>query len=304
MVTLRLAVVVALLATTAAAGEIAVTIDDLPAVGAQTLAQHQQITRDLLRSLKRHGVPAIGFVNEQKLRYGDASTRLLEQWLDAGFELGNHTFSHPDLHRIDVAQFEKNILEGERVTRRLMKARGKTLRWFRHPFLHTGMSLETKHRVERFLTKHGYRVAPVSMDNSEWIFSRAYDLKIDDAAAKKRLEDEYIAYMDRKTAYWEEQSKRLFGRDIRHTLLIHANALNAATFDRLAEMLKRRGHRFIPIDRALEDDAYRSRDTYTGRAGPSWIHRWAITQGKGREFFGDEPKVAAWVLDMAGMEAE
>lgn len=299
----RLAVVAAFLAATAAAGEIAVTFDDLPAVGSNLSLQDQQaITKELLRSLRRNGVPAIGFVNEDKLVHGKASTHLLEEWLDAGFDLGNHTYSHPDLHRIEVARYEEDIVRGETVTRALLERRGKAPRWFRHPFLHTGTSLETKRRVEELLEKLGYRVAPVSMDNSEWIFARAFDLG--DAAEKKRVADEYITYMDRKTAYWEQQSRSLFGRDIRHVLLLHANRLNAATFDRLAAVLKKRGHRFITIERALEDAAYRSTDTYTGRAGLSWIHRWAMTQKKDRSFFEGEPRAAAWVLALARIDAE
>lgn len=302
----RLAVVVCFLATTAAAGEIAVTFDDLPAVGAQTLGAQKAITTRLLRSIRAHGVPVVAFVNENKLRHGEESVRLLRRWLDAGVELGNHTYSHPDLHRIDVAQFEADILRGETITRPLVTARGAKLRWFRHPFLHTGTSLETKLRVERFLAKHGYRVAPVSIDNSEWIFARAYDVAVErkDAEASRRVIDAYVPYMNEKIAYWEEQSRRLFGRDIRHVLLLHANALNAATFDALAAMMKRRGHRFITLERALEDEAYRSPDTYTGRAGLSWIHRWAITAGKPREMYAGEPRVAKWVLELAGIAEE
>ena len=303
----RLAAVVCLWAATAAAGEIAVTFDDLPVVGGpHTIEAQKAITARLLRSIRAHGVPAVGFVNENKLRHGEESTRLLQRWLEAGLELGNHTYSHPDLNRTDVAAFEADIVRGEAITRPLLKALGATPRWFRHPFLHTGTSLETRQRVERFLGKHGYRVAPVSIDNSEWIFAAAYDKAAarGDTAAMRRVAAEYVPYMNRKIAYWEGQSQRLFGRDIRHVLLLHANALNAATFDALVAMMKRRGHRFITLERALQDEAYQSRDTYTGKMGLSWIHRWALTAKKPPEFFAGEPRVDQWVLDLAGIEAE
>jgi len=87
-------------------------------------------------------VPAIGFVNERKLQPGGSvdprRVALLQQWLDAGLELGNHTFSHTDLHRASVQVFQRDVLEGEKVTRRLLAAKGNTPRYFRHPFLHTG----------------------------------------------------------------------------------------------------------------------------------------------------------------------
>ncbi|HYI13134.1 MAG TPA: polysaccharide deacetylase family protein [Thermoanaerobaculia bacterium] len=298
---------IALLALTLSAAEVtrevAVTFDDLPMVPQSTpIAEQQRITRDLLRSIRAEKIPAIGFVNEGKL--GSAvHVALLDRWLDAGLELGNHTHSHPDLHRIDVAEYEQDIVRGEKVTRELMRKRGKTPRWFRHPFLHTGRSLEVRDRVTRFLGKHGYRVAPVTLDNGEWIFASAY-AKTQDAKARKRIGTEYVAYMDRKLAYYERQSQDLFGRNIRHVLLVHANALNADWFDEVAASMKKRGYRFITLERALEDPAYRSKDEWTGFAGISWLHRWALTLGKEKAFFAAEPMTPRWVLDAAGVESE
>ncbi len=301
----------AILAAALMSREVAVTFDDLPAVPLSIPLERQQtLTRDLLRSIKAAGVPAIGFVNENKLetdgKVDPQKVKLLEQWLDAGLELGNHSYSHPDLHRIDVATYEKNIVKGERIIRPLLKKRGRELRWFRHPFLHTGTSLVTRTRVEELLRKRGVRVAPVTLDNSEWIFARAYENAIEagDTDLMKRLGIEYVAYMDRKLAYFEDQSQQLFGRNIRHTLLVHANALNADWFDEVAASMKKRGYSFIPIERAMQDPAYSSPDAYTGPMGLTWIHRWAITAKKPRTYFGDEPRTAQWVLDAAGMDSE
>lgn len=295
-----------LAATTPMTREVAVTFDDLPTVPlAVPLARQQTNIRDLLATIKKYNVPAIGFVNEGKLNHPE-KVKLIEEWLDAGLDVGNHTFSHPDLHRMDVAEYERNIANGERVIRPMLRKRGRELRWFRHPFLHTGTSLETRQRVETFLRKRGVRVAPVTLDNSEWIFARAYENAIarGDEALKERLGREYIAYMDRKLAYFEQQSVALFGRNIRHTLLVHANSLNADWFDELAESMRKRGYTFISIDRAMQDPAYQSADAYTGPGGLTWIHRWAITQNKPKAFFGDEPKTAQWVVEAAGMESE
>lgn len=273
--------------------EVAVTFDDLP--GRATSAH-------LIRTITKTGVPTIGFVNEGKLTTPD-DTRWLERWLDAGFDLGNHTYSHISLNRVAPEQYEEDILRGEKETRALLRKRGRELRWFRHPFLQTGRTLEVRDRVQRFLAQHGYRIAPVTLDNSEWIFAAAYR-KATDNATRKRIGVEYIAYMDRKLAYYEQQSIALFGRNVRHTLLVHANELNADWFDDLAASMKKRGYRFITLGRALEDEAYRSEDTWTGAAGISWLHRWAFAAGKKGPFFAGEPKTAQWVLEIAGVESE
>ena len=106
---------------------------------------------------------------------------------------------------------------------------------------------------------------------------------------------EYLDYMERVVVYYEQQSVAIVGREMLQTLLLHANALNAATFDRLAAMFRSRGYRFISLTEALKDQAYVSRDAYFGTAGMTWLHRWALTQGVKPSVFAGEPVVAAWV---------
>ena len=295
----------------APARAVAVTVDDLPVVQSWgDLRRQQEITRKLLGSLKAYGVPAVGFVNEGKLVQDgvrqEGRVALLRAWLDAGLELGNHTFSHRDLHTTPLEQFQQDVIRGEEVTRRLLKERGRELRYFRHPFLHTGRDLETKRKFEEFLAGRGYRVAPVTHDNSEWIFARAYDRagQRGDRALMRRLGREYVDYMERKFDYFERQSVALFGYEMKQTLLIHANAINADYFDELALMMKRRGYRFVTLDEALTDKAYASPDTYAGPGGITWIHRWAITAGKGDDFFKGEPMTPAFVMKEAGQQNE
>jgi hypothetical protein len=137
-------------------------------------------------------------------------------------------------------------------------------------------------------------VAPVTIDNSDYLFAAAYDLAPADSV-RQRVADEYIRYMEAVTAYYEQQSTALFGREIAQVLLLHANNLNADHFGRLAQMYARRGYTFVPLEHALADPAYASEDTYTGPAGITWIHRWALTRGRRGAFFAGEPTVPDWV---------
>lgn len=287
------------------ARQVVVTVDDLPAIAQRdrSVETYERITEGLLRQFAEHGVPAIGFVNEEKLltdgRVDARRVATLRRWVDAGLELGNHSYSHIDFHTTPVDAFIADVARGDSVTRRVMQAAGRQPRFFRHPFLHAGRSMEDRRRFETFLAERGYRVAPVTIDNHDYLFAAAYDLA-PDAATRGRVADEYIRYMEAVTAYYEQQSAALLGREIPQVLLLHANNLNAEHFGRLAEMYRRRGYAFVPLEQALRDPAYASEDTYTGPAGLTWLHRWALTQGKRGAFFAGEPEVPEWVRTLTG----
>jgi hypothetical protein len=116
--------------------------------------------------------------------------------------------------------------------------------------------------------------------------------------------EDYVRYMLSKCEYYDTQATRLFGKPIPHVLLVHANALNAHAFGILADALTRAGHRFIPLEKALADPAYRSADRYAGPAGISWLDRWALTRGVERGFFKNEPRVPEWILQLSGIDGE
>jgi len=291
---------------------VAVTFDDLPVTAGERgdPAGVLAVNRSIVSTLSKQHIPAVAFVNEIGLEtegvVDPARSASLSVWFDAGFELGNHTYSHPSANRVPLDAYLENISKGERVAKPMSAAAGAKWRWFRHPFLHTGRDLEKKRAIEAFLAEHGYRVAPVTIDNGEWIFASAYAKasKSGDQRSQKKIAKEYVAYMERKTDYWERSARALFDRDIAQVLLVHANHLNADHFDRIAAMLKRRGYRFVTLEAALTDPAYASPDTFTGAGGISWIHRWALTKGGSHAVLPDEPEVPGWVMEAAGVTSE
>lgn len=301
-----------LLTTVFSQNKIAVTIDDLPLqrIGSYSKEQYESLTKKLLKNLSLQKVPVIGFVNEGKLftnnKLDENKAALLKQWFDAGFELGNHSFSHKSANQISAVEFNCDILKGEQVIRKLVESYGKRLEYFRHPFLHTGLSLAKRDSINDFLSNHNYKIAPITFDNSEWIYAAAYDkaIKEKNEQMMNKIGEDYLSYMKLKLEYWESQSVALFSRNISQTLLIHANALNAEYFDELCEVIRKKNYVFVTLDEALKDEAYESPDTFIKNNGISWIHRWAITQGKKKDFFGNEPEASKWVGDYAGIDYE
>lgn len=284
-----------------------VTIDDLPVAppGRHTLDQEQRITEELLSLLVERGVPAIGFVNEKKLEtdseVDDDRVALLERWVDAGMALGNHGYSHLSLHRVEAEAWIEDVLRGERVSRPLVESKGREFKWFRHPFLHAGDSVEVQDRTREFLESHGYRIAPVTVDNSEWIYADVYAhaWNAGDEALMRRVGEDYVRYMLEVVEFYEDQSRQIVGELIPQTLLVHANALNADWLGELLDVLHERGYRWVDIETATDHPAYqRAIDGYTGPAGITWLHRWAITADMDRGIFRGEPTPPDWIEEL------
>ena len=296
---------------------IAITIDDLPwqrvakTADADLQARHAQLIEQLVLAK----APVVGFVNEDKLEVDGivqpARVAMLRDWLDAGVELGNHTFGHVDLHVVGVPAYQDAILKGERQLRPLLAERGTQPRWFRHPYLRAGRTQADKAAVRDFLATHGYRMAPVTVDNGEWVWAFAYENVLDGTldpaerdATLQRLREGYVPYMLNKVDYYERQSQALLGYALPQVWLLHANALNAASYAELVAAVRRRGYRTVTLDEAMRDPAYARADGYEGRYGPSWLHRWAMADKKPKSFYAGEPVVPKWVLDLAGVESE
>ena len=110
--------------TAAPAGRrIAVTVDDLPAARRsfptellEDVGEFRKRNRNFLKAFEKRGASLAGFVTEGWTPANwdrDDLRSLLEDWLDAGAELGNHTYSHTDLYDVGTTRFQAEIVLGE-----------------------------------------------------------------------------------------------------------------------------------------------------------------------------------------------
>ena len=281
---------------------VAVTIDDLPAGAANfmTGAEIKEMTAKLLGTLRDQKVPAVGFVNEQKLYHlHELEDRVaaLNLWLENGFELGNHTFSHPSLNNVPIQNWEEEVVRGETVTRWLLAQHKMRLRYLRYPFLDEGRDIKTRRDVQAFLSSRGYQVAPVTMDAWDWMYAGVYEdaRRRGDAALEQRLVSSYLSYTTTVFDYFEKLSKDLVGYEPKQILLLHANWLEADHIGELIDLLRKRGYQFIALEAALEDPAYSQPDEYVG-GGTGYIEHWAATRGQPAK---GEPTFPQWVLDLS-----
>ena len=261
---------------------IAVTIDDLPgavpgsddAMG--DLNSLRSWNHGVLQALAKHHVPAIGFVIERKLQVKDerdARAAILEDWIQAGLDLGNHTYSHMHFSQMTLQQFEDDTVRGDVVTKQLLSQAGRSEVYFRHPALDLGRTASDKDAFASFLAEHHYRVAPVSVEDADYKFNDVLDEAIrsgnqQKADTVKRL---YLDHVRSTFDFVEDASSKLYGRQIPQILLIHDNLINSLLLDSLLADLQSRGYRFVSLTEALSDPAYQTGTEASGGLGDCYI---------------------------------
>lgn len=232
--------------------EIAITIDDLPFVGSANgresalKREHDRFMR-ILDTLVENQVPATGFVIAGSIEKGQWV--LLERFRNAGFTIGNHTYTHANLNTTSAEKYIENVDRADKKLESLMSHP----RYFRYPYLAEGRG-EKKEQVLQYLQEHDYIVAPVTIDTKDFRFNA----QLFRVAYRKRpaylpsLKRQYLNYVWKQTVRAEKRAK---GRPVRHILLIHANLLNSHFLGDIIEMYRENGYRFITLEEALKKPA-------------------------------------------------
>jgi peptidoglycan/xylan/chitin deacetylase (PgdA/CDA1 family) len=281
---------------------VAITIDDGPVVNElKDLANFQRISTGLMGSLQAEKVPATIFINERQLNVQgqrDGRAAILAEWLDAGYDLGNHTYSHPSLNKIPVWQFEDNVIQGEVIMRPLIEEHGRKLVWFRYPFLDSGTTAEVHQAIMDFLEQRHYRVAPVTVDYKDYIFAGFYSrmLRAGNQETAEKIKQAYLEQVDAGFESAEKISQDLFGYELPQILLIHCSELNSVTLRDSIARMRKRGYSFVTLTEAMSDPAYQRPDAFTGPGG-SWLERSGIAMGKPVDD-DMESRVPKWITDL------
>ncbi len=245
-------------ATANAGGQVALTFDDLPVhgpvpAGVSRTVLLKQITNTLANA---RVPPTYGFVNAKSLE-DDANHRAaLEAWRAAGHPLANHTYSHMSLQETDVDGYRAEVIANEPILQALMGE--EDWHWFRYPYLREGESLEKRNAVRELLEARGYRIAQVTVDFQDWAYNGPYVRCFEkrDFAAIAELKANYLARADERLTASEQASQRLYGRNIKHVMLLHVGAFQPVMLPHLFEFLERRGYDIVTLQEAQSDPAY------------------------------------------------
>lgn len=251
---------IVVIASGARAQELAFTWDDLPAHGPLPAGETREaIVRRIAETMRAEHLPeAFGFVNGIRITEEPDSARALAAWRDAGFPLGNHTFSHLNLGQHSAAEFEADLIKNEALLKHY--ANDRDWHWFRFPNLVEGDTPAKRNEVRAFLAAHRYKIAGVTMSFGDYAYNEPYArcvAKGDDASITV-LEEAYLTAADAAVDYDRSMAQALFGHDIPYVLLMHVGALDARLLPRLLARYRRRGITFISLEQAEKDAFYRN----------------------------------------------
>lgn len=270
--------------------EVAITIDDVPNV---QLARPDDRQSLLLSRIDSLNLPVTVFINEHNLyRVGKFKENRDKLWAwlrSENITAGNHGYSHVNYGDTTLVAFQREVLKGELITRELT---GQAVRYFRFPFNSLGKDSIAHGAASDFLRKHGYTVAPFTIESEDWAFNSKYENALKSGKTKEALEigRQYLNHTLALFGYFETLSVRLYGRNIKHIYLCHDSQLNTDYLVLLAARLQQKGYSFINLEESLKDPIYNSPDYYFGNYGFSWIYRWQADVGERKMMMQKEPR--------------
>jgi peptidoglycan/xylan/chitin deacetylase (PgdA/CDA1 family) len=260
----------------AAAPQFSITMDDFEWQNAVALTAWER-NQSILDTLKSNSIKAGLFVIGRNIEAGEGK-QLLSGWDGAGHLLGNHTYSHRNFNAANavIADYQKDILRAEA----LLKAFPRFQKYFRFPLLKEGDTTAKRDAMRSFLAQHGYRIGHVTIDNSDWAIDQRLTARLtrDPSADVKPYRDFYLEHMWARAEYYDSLARRVLGRPVKHTVLMHFNLLNGLFLDDLISMFKSKGWEPIDAEEAFTDRVFSAKPNVLP-AGESIV--WSLAKEKG-----------------------
>ncbi len=134
--------------------KVALTFDDGP---------DPRYTPQILDALREANVPATFFIVGVN---GELNPDLLRREVDEGHEIGNHTFTHPNISTISSTQFQLELSATQRL---LASAVGRHSLLFRPPYA-VDAEPETIDQIRpiEWATEQGYLIVGMQIDPDDW----------------------------------------------------------------------------------------------------------------------------------------
>ena len=257
------------------APQFSITMDDFHWHNAVKLTATER-NQAILDTLHANSIKAALFVIGRNID-SDEGKQLLAPWDKAGHLIGNHTYSHRNYNApaTVIEEYQQDILRAGS----LLKDFPRFRKYFRFPLLKEGDTAAKRDAMRTFLERNGYRNGHVTIDNSDWVIDQRLTtrLKNDASADVKPYRDYYMEHMWARAEYYDALARRVLGRSVKHTVLVHFNLLNGLFLGDLIAMFKSKGWQPIDAEEAFRDPVFSAKPTVLP-AGESIV--WSLAKGK------------------------
>jgi hypothetical protein len=258
-------------------GEISFTMDD-PRVNSTPMLSAPERDQRILAAFEHFNVKGALFVCGMRVDSAEGRA-LLKTWDEKGHLIASHSYSHENYNspQMTFEKFRDDVLRDEP----LISGLPHFARLFRYPYLKEGDTAEKRDALRAFLKSHGYSQGYVTIDASDWYVDArlAERLKKDPQADVAPYRQYYLQHLWDRATFYDALAKQVFGRPIKHTLLIHHSLLNALFLADVMQMFQQKGWTLISASEAFQDPVFKL-EPKTLPAGESIV--WASAKLTGR----------------------
>jgi hypothetical protein len=258
--------------------QLALTMDD-PTVNLASAMRWPDANYRILKAIASRNIRAALFVCGVRVE-DVAGPQLLSAWDQAGHAICNHTYSHFSYNdsATSYSDFAVDFLKNEKV----IAPYHTRASLFRYPFLKEGDTAAKRDQFRKLLHERGYRVGHVTIDASDWYVDQRFVDRLsgsDSGLHVAAYRDVLIAHLLDRAKFYRQLAIDVTGRDVRHTLLLHYNVLNALVLPDIFSAFEQAGWQWIDASLAYEDPIFRAEPKIVP-AGESIV--WALAKESGQ----------------------
>jgi peptidoglycan/xylan/chitin deacetylase (PgdA/CDA1 family) len=247
---------------------LAVTVDDLPGAGPETGPfTYPSNVAGIIAALRAHGIQhATGFVIGSLLEGHPERQAAIDAWIEAGFEVGDHTYTHPSLATTDIATYLANIEANRPLIESLEKRTGQRSHYFRPPYLEEGATAGDRRALTEYLAARRYTMARASVDFGDWLYTDPYlrCFTQGNHHGLDLLRHRYAEDASATLAWAAVAAQQVAGRAITQVLLVHATIATSQMLDATLTAFDRAGAHYAPLTEALSYDVYHGQYDISG----------------------------------------
>jgi peptidoglycan-N-acetylglucosamine deacetylase len=216
---------------------------------------YEQWNQMILECLKEHKLQAIFYVCGKNLDNA-AGKNILESWDKSGHIIANHTYNHLNYNSEEntYEKYKNDILRCDS----LINCYKNYHKYFRAPLLKYGDTQEKRDSLNVFLKRMNYQNGYVTIDASDWFFNQRL-IRFMNQNPSKSIEPYkkvYIEHLMERARFYDELAFKMFGRKIKHSILLHHNLTSALFLGDLIKAFENDGWQMINGSDALLDSVY------------------------------------------------